>query len=496
MRVNLKTSLVLRVAAVATLTSVAVAYLFLARLVQEGDEEVARIARIAERHVGFQVVKLATGMGLSAQFPDWQPLADHTNLQGLCVAYRNESGVTINRTCITPEGLGRAPGWFSYAVRHTLKVDAPSAQPVGYFEFAQGQVVVSPEPEVAIARLWRQGRPVLELLSIEVLAVTVLAWFAVAAAVRPTGGVLAGLARMAEGDLSIRLPPSRITEVNSIVGAVNQLASRLRSTLADRADLAHRLVDAHEAERRNLARELHDELAQCLSAISAKAALISMKAGQMCPALVSEAEAIGSVTSSTLTQLRDTLVRLRPPEIDELGLLQSLRRMLLAWGRDRPDIECRFEASGSFFDLPMPVSVSLYRIAQECLTNVARHADASRVTVSLARSGAGQIELRVVDDGHGAALEEERARLGGEGAGLGVVGMRERVAALQGRVSLEVGVPHGLSVNVSIPVPRDSCPKSGSNEPNSDPVASAGHECKWSGEGTDDRCPEGTLPAR
>jgi signal transduction histidine kinase len=451
--VNLKTSLVLRVAAVAALTSVAVAYLYLARLVQENDDEVARIARIAELHIGFQVVKLATGMGLSAQFPDWQPLADHTNLRGLCLAYRSAAGVTTDRECVAPDaGLERPPAWFSYAVRHTLKVDTSSARPVGYNEFAQGQVVVSPEPEAAMARLWRQARPMLTLLAIEVLAVTVLAWFAVAAALRPTEGVLAGLARMAGGDLSIRLPPSRITEVNSIVSAVNRLASRLRLTLMERADLAHRLVDAHEVERRNLARELHDELAQCLSAISAKAALIAMKAGPGCPALAAEAEAIGSVTSSTLTQLRDTLVRLRPPEIDELGLLQSLRRMVLAWGRDHPDIECQFVPSGSFWDLPMPVSVSLYRIAQECLTNVARHAGASRVTVSLVRPGPDQVELRIADDGRGLVLDEEHARLAGEGVGLGVVGMRERAAALQGQIRLELGVPHGLSVNLSIPV--------------------------------------------
>lgn len=447
---NLKTSLVLRVGAVAALASLTIAYLFLARLVQDNGEEVARIARTAERHVGFQVVKLATGMGLSTQFPDWQPLADHTNLQGLCVSYRNEAGITTNRECIPPEaGLKPAPAWFSFAVRHTLKFDASSAQPVGYFEFAQGQVVVAPEPDAAIAQLWRQSRPMLELLAVEVLAVTVLAWFAVAGALRPTGEILARLARMADGDLSIRLPRSRITELNSIVAAVNRLSSRLESTLAERADLAHRLVDAHEGERRNLARELHDELAQCLSAINAKATLIALKARQMCPALVGEAEAIGSVTSSTLAQLRDTLVRLRPPEIDELGLLQSLRHMAFAWARDHPAIECRFEANGSFADLPMPVSVSLYRIAQECLTNVARHAGAALVMVSLTRPGIGQIELRVVDDGRGVCLGEE-------GAGLGMVGMRERVAALQGQLRLEVRVPHGLSVAVLLPVPRAS----------------------------------------
>ena len=156
------------------------------------------------------------------------------------------------------------------------------------------------------------------------------------------------LARMAAGDLSIRLPASRITELNAIVAAVNQLSTKLSVTLAERADLAHRLVDSHEGERRHLARELHDELAQCLSGINARAALIALQARRICPELGAEAQAIGTLVTATLVQLRDTLVRLRPPEIDELGALQSIQRMVTRWGSDHAGIQCRFEATGDF----------------------------------------------------------------------------------------------------------------------------------------------------
>jgi signal transduction histidine kinase len=310
-------------------------------------------------------------------------------------------------------------------------------------------VVVFPEPEAALGKLWNQSRPMLQLLATEVLLVSILAWFAVASALRPTRQMLGCLAQMAQGDLAIRLPPARITELNSIVHAVNHLSSKLHATLLERAALAHRLVDAHESERRNLARELHDELAQCLSAINAKAALIALHAARSAPIVISQAKSIGEVATSTLGQLRDTLVRLRPPEIDELGLIESLERMVRCWGRNHPEIECRFEASGCFDAVPMPASVSLYRIVQECLTNVARHADASHVTVMLGRSPKGPLDLQVLDDGCGMAPAEPQS-------GLGVVGMRERVAALQGRIRFASGRSKGFTVHVTLPTEYES----------------------------------------
>jgi signal transduction histidine kinase len=444
--VELKLSLVLRVAAVAAAASVGVAYLFVGRLEARNRDEVERIGRVAARHVDFQLANFATGVSLPMHFPDWQPLAESVNLQGLCAAYEDESGQVTDSDCVGAEpDLSPAPGWFVWMARSIFQVGAPSRQAVGFRGFAKGHVVMTPQPAVAVSRLWGQALPVLEMLAAEVVFVSVLVWFAVAGALRPTGRVLDLLAKMADGDLSIRLPASRFAELAAIVAAVNRLSAKLQRTLAERADLARRLVDVHESERRNLARELHDELGQCLAAINAKAALIVQRASPQSPEVAAQAQGISQVATSTLQQLRDTLVRLRPPEIDELGLMESVRRMVLAWRADQAGIGCRFEASGTFDDVPMAVSVSLYRIAQECLTNVARHAGATDAVVSLARPTTSHVELTVADDGRGLAP-------GDAGPGLGLVGMRERVAAFQGSFHLEASTPCGLCVRVTLPI--------------------------------------------
>jgi signal transduction histidine kinase len=218
-------------------------------------------------------------------------------------------------------------------------------------------------------------------------------------------------------------------------------------TLEQRAGLAQRLVDAHETERRNLARELHDELAQCLSAMCARATLLAQMAAHSSPALVGEARAIGSVGASTLARLRDTLVRLRPPELDEVGLVDSIEKMVQSWGTDHRGIDCRFQAHGAYQDLSMPVAVSLYRIAQECLTNVGRHAAATRVEVILTRPERGRIQLIVRDDGLGWSP-------GSAATGLGMVGMQERVAALRGDLHVDGAGEQGFAVTVRLPVPE------------------------------------------
>ena len=445
---NLQVSIVLRVAAVLVLMSGGVACLFVARLVQADHADIERVARVVELHVGFQLVKVATGMAPALTFPDWQPIADNSDLKGLCVAYRDEGGERTDRQCFPAEpGLGDAPGWFSWIVEHTLGLSGSRPLPVGYSGIGDGSVVVSPEPDVAMARLWKRSQQTLQLLGCGVLMGCVLAWFATGSALRPTTDTLARLARMAAGDLSVRLPSSRIPELRSIVQAVNDLSSRLTVTLEQRAGLAQRLVDAHETERHNLARELHDELAQCLSAIGARATLLAQMAEQSCPALVSEARAIGSVAASTLGRLRDTLVRLRPPELEEAGLVDSLEKMVRSWRADHQGIDCRFEAYGTYRDVSMPVAVSLYRIAQECLTNVGRHAAATRVEVALIRPERDRVLLHVRDDGRG--------NVNGCGRpGLGMVGMRERVAALRGDLTVEGAGEQGFSVTVTLPVPQ------------------------------------------
>jgi signal transduction histidine kinase len=281
----------------------------------------------------------------------------------------------------------------------------------------------------------------------------VLVYATLADALRPTRAIRAGLERLAAGDLSARLPPFDLAELSVVGDVFNHLAGSLQTTLSERNALTRRLIVVQDEERQHLARELHDEFGQCLAAISALAASAGQTAQQECPALMPECQSIARTAAHMMDALRGALLRLRPPDVDELGLSASLEGLVAGWntrsgGRTRFSIEL----SGEFGALPRDFAASLYRVAQEAITNAAKHAQASRVTLHLrlqeatAADHRAQIEIAVDDDGQAAGDRTLKS-------GMGLLGMRERITALGGRLSLDTSRPSGLVLCAQIPVP-------------------------------------------
>jgi glucose-6-phosphate-specific signal transduction histidine kinase len=267
---------------------------------------------------------------------------------------------------------------------------------------------------------------------------------------RPTREILAGLHRLEQGDLATRLPSLRLRELQRMGESFNRLAASLQQSIADRAELTRKLVNLQEDERRHLSRELHDEFGQCLAAINAIAANITLTAKRERSSLGREGDNLSRIAGHMMHALRNMLNRLRPPGIDELGLVESIEGLVSQYGGRGTQVE--LEASGSFGDVPETVTVSVYRIVQECLTNVVKHSGATRVKVKLGWTEAlpqhpdgRAIEVSVEDDGNADELAFARS------PGLGLLGMRERVTALGGQLTLRTGQPRGMVVNARIP---------------------------------------------
>ncbi len=198
-------------------------------------------------------------------------------------------------------------------------------------------------------------------------------------------------------------------------------------------DMARRLLQAQEDERRRIARELHDEAGQALTAVKIELDLEGR---------AEAAERVGQV----LAQVRDLSNLLRPSALDNLGLLPALRGLVEDFS-SRTRIEARFDAPETFPQLAPDRQVVIYRVAQEALTNVARHSGAAHVTVGLDASNGG-VRMTVEDDGRGAAGEPV--------ANLGLLGMRERVAAAGGTLHTSGEPGRGFRVVVELPVATGS----------------------------------------
>jgi len=208
--------------------------------------------------------------------------------------------------------------------------------------------------------------------------------------------------------------------------------------------LSQKYVSVQEEERRSLARELHDELGQCLNAIKVDAVSIRDASRGQQPEIEASATAIVDLSGHVYDMVRGIMQRLRPAALDALGLHDAVVHLVGQWQRRNPAVDCRFQAKGDLSGLGEVVNITVYRLVQECLTNVARHAAATKVRVALERTDA-EVVVSVGDDGRGMDLQAKRI-------GLGLVGLRERVEALQGRLDLTSGPGEGLQMRASLPV--------------------------------------------
>ena len=317
-------------------------------------------------------------------------------------------------------------------------------------------MIISSNVETELAHAWHDIKTLMKLSAMTIFSLCTLLYFAVDWALRPARLIVSGLEKMAEGNLSMRLADFKITEWQRTGQAINQLAENLEKTLADRNQLALQLVNTQEEERRYLTRELHDEFGQSLAGLSAIASSITQTAEKECPQLVKESQNVGRITTQMMELLKNMLTQLRPIDFDEFGLVESLQSMVTEWNTRRGGkIKYELNIIGDFSHLPSTVAVNVFRIVQECLTNVSKHSEATRANVklekinhtdNLAETKSGDSILLIIkDNGITEAIELSAS------SGLGLLGMRERVSALGGEMTIKANKPSGLIVRVWLP---------------------------------------------
>lgn len=247
--------------------------------------------------------------------------------------------------------------------------------------------------------------------------------------------------------LSARLAPGQDAELHMYVADITDVTTmqtELGRALEENRRLSQRSMQVQEEERRNLARELHDELGQSLNAIKVDAVTIRDSSGN--PAEVERsAKAIIEVSGQVYDVVRSLMQRLRPVALDELGLRSAVEYSIEQWRRRHPAVQCGFVLEGELDDLSEQMNITLYRLAQECLTNIAKHAQATQVSIAMVRENPAQVRFSCEDNGQGFDTTLRRQ-------GLGLVGLRERVEALGGHFDLHSATGQGTRVRATIPV--------------------------------------------
>ena len=220
---------------------------------------------------------------------------------------------------------------------------------------------------------------------------------------------------------------------------------KVQELLQHKSDLLQRIYTAKEDERLALARELHDDMGQTSTAIRTEVAVLQ-RIGRLHPEADESVKRIAESAQHLSQMTRQMLHRLRPPALDSMGLEQALVSLCDNWQNSTQNL-CEFKTSALPEGLNDYACVTVYRIVQEALTNVTRHANAKHVRVELTLDTQG-LNLNIEDDGQGMADTQAVHQ------GFGLLGMQERVASVAGRLSISSKL--GQGVRLAIQIPKES----------------------------------------
>jgi two-component system sensor histidine kinase UhpB len=267
-------------------------------------------------------------------------------------------------------------------------------------------------------------------------------YWAVGSALRPLNKILAALMELEHGHLSVRLPLFSLPELSNISTKFNTMAQTLENSISSNHRLTQQIIGLQEEERKNIAQDLHDEIGQHLTAINIDASAI-LRAKDIGDAHDS-AMAISAVVMQMMGIVRAMLQRLRPSILDELGLKPALNELIETWRQRNSGISVSTTISGSLDNINETIEITAYRVVQECLTNVTKHANARLVIIKVERKNE-YLNLSVQDNGRGFDLSLNSH-------GFGLAGMRERVEGLGGNFHLSSDNGSGVLIKVSLPI--------------------------------------------
>lgn len=374
---------------------------------------------------------------------------DLNRLRHVSIARRGEAaGVSAVPDAGDHSGARPAPAWF-VALVHPEKTTV--SVPIS-IKGQPGSLLITSHPNDEMAEIWDGIVTQLQIGTVIAIVLFLITSRVVSRALAPIRTLSDAMIKIEAGSYDTRVKPDGPPELVAICDKLNHLAATLGNAVGDKRRLAERVVSLQDVERKEIARELHDEFGPYLFALRAHASALTRIADTKTPT----AEVVRKHGSAILEQVnalqqsnRRVLEKLRPAGLTELGLREALGALLRLWGESHPQVAIETVISPSLGDTGETADLTIYRTIQEALTNVFRHADATTVNVSVE-----PVELPSGSTARGGALVRVRDNGGGlrpdHKLGFGLTGMRERILALGGSLTIASG-DHGVTVEAMVP---------------------------------------------
>ncbi|NOT85219.1 MAG: histidine kinase [Methylococcaceae bacterium] len=373
---------------------------------------------------------------------DWLPKFNALKqTRHLSIQLREPSGQLIgvtkqNQRAQTPE---TPPQWFINLVKGTYpKVE----RPITTFDGKQLSLIIQANPLDEITEVWQESIAffctLLLLTGLTFLAVNLV----FNKALKAITVIVNALKVIETGHYQQKLPEFATEEYDSIAKAINHMTDELNTAQqANRALTLHSL-SIQENERQRLSQELHDELGQSLTAIKVMAVTAARKPSEV----TATTDKIVSVCDHLISVVRSMMRQLHPLVLTELGLKASVEDLLNQWAERTPGLKLTLNCPDAIDNLTPTITIQVFRVIQEALTNIVRHAEAHKASITLAITPASNtLHLEIIDDGQGSGTTRPQA-------GFGLLSMRERINSLGGELSIQIKPQQGMCINASIPL--------------------------------------------
>lgn len=393
-------------------------------------------------NLAVQLIKLGfkKNTSISVDTVDWLPLLNTLQeTRHLDIQLKTPLGKVLGRAHIAPEVVtGEVPPkWFislvsdSYPATEYLLANTHGKKVI---------LTIDANPLDEVTEAWRESVAFFGLLLLLTFLTFIVVNLVFKKSLKPIEQIVDGLRRIETGQYQQKLPEFSIREYASIAKAINHMTHKLSIAQKENSALTKHSLDIQEEERKRLAQELHDELGQSITAIK----VMAVTARHPKSDSLQISQSITDICDHLMIVVRSMMYQLHPLILTELGLKAAIDDLLKHWKDRVPALSVSAEYSNEVdASLQQMITIHLFRMIQECLTNIVRHADAQQVVIKLIMQ-AGMLHVSVQDDGKGCDMSKIQS-------GFGLLGMQERIKTLGGELKISSQVQQGMKITALIP---------------------------------------------
>ncbi len=390
-----------------------------------------------------QLIQLGISQTTQSKLSDSELLAFLSTLKKtrhLSILLKSPSGNTLKSSPRKPysKEFELPPQWFiklvsGHYTTQQLKIITENGQ--------QYQLIIKAEPLDEITEAWQESINFFSILLLLILVTFLAINLAFNKALKAITVIINGLKDIETGQFNHKLPSFDIQEYDSIGNAINHLSQELEKTQQENRALTQHSLSIQEQERQHLSQELHDELGQSLTAIKVMAVTANHKNADSKKIM----DEISQVCNHLINVVRNMMHQLHPLILDDLGLKAALQDMTRQWAERNPGISVDIQCNDNINQIKNSTAIHVFRIIQECLTNINRHAQAKQVKIEINMTKQKNLFVKVTDDGQGCDFRSNIS-------GFGLRSMKERIFTMNGSCNIESEPGKGLTLTAEIPV--------------------------------------------